>query len=126
MNVMPEKHDGCGRIEKGASYFVLTILFLVTSTRLGFDDVWSLPLLDLVLTSTALVLVTATFWFGRTRRWLRLGTIAFAAATQLVPMLVREPKVLFPVLGALVPVLVAVGLLVMLSRKESQHHHDHV
>ncbi len=126
MNATPAKHDGGGRIEKGASYFVLTILFLVTSTRLGFYDVWSLPLLDLVLTSMALVLVIATFWFGRERRWLRLGAIAFAAATQLLPMLVREPKVLFPVLGALVPVLVAVGLLVMLSRKESQHHRDHV
>ncbi|HET7371009.1 MAG TPA: LrgA [Gammaproteobacteria bacterium] len=122
---MNESRPGV-RIEKGASYFLLTILFLATSTRLGFDDVWKLPLLDLVLTSVALALVILAFWFGRTRRWLRLGVIAFAAATQLLPMLIRQPAVLFPVLGALIPVLVAIGLLVLLSRKEAQRRQGKV
>jgi hypothetical protein len=117
---------GSDRIEKGASYFLLTILFLATSTRLGFYDVWQLPLPDLILTSVALALVIVAPWFGRTRRWLRLGVIAFAAATQLLPMLIRQPKVLFPVLGALIPVLVAIGLLVLLSRKEARRRRDNV
>jgi hypothetical protein len=34
--------------------------------------------------------------------------------------------VLFPVLGALIPVLVAIGLLVLLSRKEARRRRDNV
>jgi len=72
---------------------------------------------DLDLSVIALALVLASFWFARhSRRW-RLAIIAFAAATQLVPMVVREPVLLLPLLGALIPVGILVGCLVALSKK---------
>ena len=68
-------------------------------------------------TQLGLPLAPASFWFARhTRRW-RLAIIAFASATQLVPMVVRHPVLLFPLLGALVPVAILVGCLVALSKK---------
>ncbi|HZZ05646.1 hypothetical protein, partial [Paraburkholderia sp.] len=91
----------------------------VIGTRLGFASVWQLPTIDFVLSVIAMLLLLASFWFGRhSRRW-RLWTIGFATATQIVPMVIREPVLLFPLIGALIPVAILVGCLMALSKKDA-------
>lgn len=107
------------KVEKSASYFLLFVLLCVLGMRLGFSGVWNVPTLDFVLSAIALVLVLASFWLARNHRAWRLSVIAFASATQLVPMVVREPVLLFPLLGALIPVAILVGCLVALSHKDA-------
>ena len=105
------------KVEKSTSYFLLFVLLTVLGMRLGFSGVWNMPTLDFVLSAIALVLVLASFWLGRNHRAWRLSVIAFASATQLVPMIVREPVLLFPLVGALIPVGILIGCLVALSHK---------
>jgi hypothetical protein len=105
------------KVEKSASYFLLCVLLGVLGMRLGFSGVWGMPTLDFVLSAMALVLVVGAFWLARNHRAWRLAVIAFAGATQLIPMVVREPVLLFPLLGALIPVAILVGCLVALSHK---------
>jgi hypothetical protein len=109
------------KVEQGASLFVLFVLFCILGMRLGFDDVWRMPALDFALCVVALLLVVAGLWFGRRHRGMRLWIIAFASATQLVPMVVRQPVLLFPLLGALIPIAILGGCLVALSHKDSSH-----
>jgi hypothetical protein len=105
------------KVEIITSYFLLAVLASVIGTRLGFAGVWELPTLDLVLSGIALVLVVGSFWFARHRRSWRIGIIVFATATQLVPMVIRQPILLLPLLGALIPVAILLGCLFALSRK---------
>ena len=120
MNESVPARGSWGRVEFYTSFFLLLMLAGVIATRLGFDDVWHLPTIDLDLSMFALALVLAGFWFARhSRRW-RLAIIAFAGATQLVPMVVRDPLLLLPLLGALIPVGILVGCLVALSRKNAK------
>ncbi|HEY8329386.1 MAG TPA: LrgA [Rhodanobacter sp.] len=117
MNTPAPARGSWGRVEFYTSFFLLAVLATVIGMRLGFESVWRLPTLDLDLSVVALALVLASFWLARhSRRW-RLAIIAFASATQLVPMVVREPILLLPLLGALVPVGILVGCLVALSKK---------
>jgi len=108
---------GWDKVEYWSSYFLLAVLGSVILTRLGFASVWSVPTLDLVLGSIALLLILASPWIARRRRALRIGIVAYAAATQLVPVSVRHPAVLLPLLGALIPVAITIWALVALSRK---------
>ncbi len=117
MNTPAPARGTWDKVEFYTSYFLLLVLASVIGTRLGFDGVWQMPTLDLVLSITALLLVIGSFWFARQRRRWRLWIIAFASATQLVPMVVREPVLLLPLLGALIPVAILVGCLVALSKK---------
>ena len=110
------------KVEFYTSYFLLAVLASVIGTRLGFDGVWQMPAVDLTLSIIALLLVVGSFWFARHRRRWRLWIIAFASATQLVPMVVREPVLLFPLLGALIPVAILVGCLMALSKKRPNGH----
>ena len=110
------------KVEKSASYFLLFVLLTVLGMRLGFSGVWNVPTLDFALSAVALVLVLASFWLARNHRAWRLSVIAFASATQLVPMVVREPVLLFPLLGALIPVGILIGCLVALSHKGTNNH----
>ena len=105
------------KVEFYSSYFLLIVLASVIGTRLSFASVWELPTVDLVLSSIALVLTVASFWIARKRRSWRLWIIAFATATQLLPMVLRHPATLFPLLGGLIPVVIMVWALVALSRK---------
>lgn len=105
------------KVEFYSSYFLLIVLASVIGTRLSFASVWQLPTIDLVLSSIALVLTVASFWIARKRRSCRLWIIAFATATQLLPMVLRHPATLFPLLGGLIPVAIMVWALVALSRK---------
>ncbi|GLQ87143.1 hypothetical protein GCM10007898_07090 [Dyella flagellata] len=105
------------KVEFYSSYFLMLVLASVIGTRLSFASVWQIPTVDLGLSIIALVLVLASFWIARKRRSWRLWIIAFAAATQLLPMVLRYPVTLFPLLGALVPVGITVWALVALSKK---------
>jgi len=107
------------KVEFYTSYFLLLVLVSFIGTRLGFATVWQLPTIDFVLSVIAMLLLIASFWFGRqSRRW-RLWTIAFATATQIVPMVIREPVLLFPLIGALIPIAILVGCLMALSKKDA-------
>ena len=105
------------KVELFATFSLLIVLATVLVTRLSFAEVWKLPTLDLVLTWMALVFTALALWLGRSRRWLRIGAVAFGAATQLVPMVVRQPVLIFPLLGAIVPVIILAVSLALLSRK---------
>jgi len=105
------------KVEWTASYFLLAVLFTVLIIRLGFVSVWPLPTLDLVLSWIAFIAVTAAFWFGRKNRPVRLWVIGYGAATQLIPMVIREPVLLLPIVGAAVPVGIIVWALIALSKK---------
>jgi len=107
------------KVEFYTSYFLLIVLVTVIGMRLSFDTVWQMPKVDLVLSVIALMLVVGSFWFARHSRRLRLGIITFASATQLIPMVIRQPVLLFPLLGALIPVAILVGCLVALSKKSA-------
>jgi hypothetical protein len=103
------------KVEFYSSYFLMIVLASVIGTRLSFASVWEIPMVDLIFSIIALVL--ASFWIARKRRSWRLWIIAFATATQLLPMVLRHPATLFPLLGALIPVVITVWALVSLSRK---------
>ena len=105
------------KVEFYSSYFLMIVLASVIGTRLSFASVWELPTVDLVFSVIALVLVVASFLIARKRRSWRLWIIAFATATQLLPMVLRYPATLFPLLGALVPVGIMVWALMSLSKK---------
>jgi chromate transport protein ChrA len=113
------------KVEFYTSYFLLLVLISFIGTRLGFATVWQLPTIDLVLSIVAGLLVLACFWFGRhsrhSRRW-RLWVIGFATATQIVPMVIREPVLLFPLIGALIPIAILLGCLIALSKKGADVH----
>jgi len=105
------------KVEFYSSYFLMIVLASVIGTRLSFASVWEIPPVDMVFSIIALALVAASFWIARKRRSWRLWIIAFASATQLLPMVLRHPVLLFPLLGALIPVVIIVWALVALSRK---------
>ncbi|WP_158884477.1 LrgA [Rhodanobacter sp. L36] len=105
------------KVEFYTSYFLLLVLAAFIGTRLSFATVWKLPAIDLVLSIVALLIVLGAFWFARGRRSWRLWIIALASATQIVPMVIREPVLLFPLLGALIPIAILLGCLFALSRK---------
>ena len=105
------------KVEFYSSYFLMVVLASVMGTRLSFASVWQIPTVDLLFSIIALVMVVASFWIARKRRSWRLWIIAFATATQLLPMVLRYPATLFPLLGALIPVAVIVWALVSLSHK---------
>ena len=108
------------QVELFATFSLLAVLATVLVTRLSFAEVWKLPPVDLVLTWAALALTALAFALGRRRRWLRIGAVAFGGATQLVPMVVRQPVLIFPLLGAIIPVIILAVSLALLSRKRPE------
>ena len=118
MTTATPAYGNWGRVEFYSSYFLFAVLVTVLGMRLGFDDVWRMPNLDFNLSIAASVVVVAGIWFGRRSRSWRITTIVLASATQLVPMVVREPVLLLPLLGALIPVAILVGCLIALSKKK--------
>jgi hypothetical protein len=104
-------------VERSASLFLLFVLLCVLGMRLGFAWAWPMPTIDFWLSMAALVLVVGGLLAARNHRALRLAIITIAGATQLIPMVLREPVLLLPLLGALIPVAVLVACLVALSRK---------
>jgi hypothetical protein len=109
------------KVEFYSSYFLMFVLASVIGTRLSFATVWVMPTIDLLFNIIALVLVIASFWVARARRSWRIWIIAFATATQLVPMVIRYPALLFPLLGGLIPVIIMGWALFSLARKGSNN-----
>ncbi|PXV61319.1 hypothetical protein SAMN04487785_104335 [Dyella jiangningensis] len=105
------------KVELTASYTLLTILATELLTRLGLVTMFPMPMVDLVLSVIATVLVIGAFWFARQSRALRFGIIAFAATTQLVPMVIRSPVLLLPLVGAAIPVGIMLWAMIALSKK---------
>ena len=105
------------KVELTASYTLLTILATELLTRLGLFTMFPLPPVDMVLSLIATVLVIGAFWFARHSRKLRFWIISFAAATQLVPMVVRQPILLLPLIGAAIPVAIMLWAMIALSKK---------
>lgn len=118
MNAPAPAQGRWSKVEFFASYFLMVVLASVIITRLAFAEVWSVPRLDVVLGVIALVSIMASVWVARKRRGLRLLIVGYAAATQLLPMTFRHPEILLPLLGALIPVIIAIWALVVLSRKD--------
>jgi hypothetical protein len=108
------------KVELFATFSLLVVLATVLITRLSFAEVWKLPPVDLVLTWMALGITALALWLGRRRRWLRIGAVVFGGATQLVPMVVRQPVLIFPLLGAIIPVIILAVSLALLSRKRPE------
>jgi ABC-type uncharacterized transport system permease subunit len=108
------------KVELFATISLLVVLATVLITRLSFAEVWKLPTVDLALTWMALALTALALWLGRKRRWLRIGAVVFGGATQLVPMVVRQPVLIFPLLGAIIPVIILAVSLALLSRKRPE------
>jgi hypothetical protein len=117
MNAPTPAHGTWDKVEFYTSYFLLLVLLSFIGTRLSFATVWQLPTVDLVLSFIALLLVLGSFWFARKHRSWRIWTIVFAASTQIMPMVIREPVLLLPLLGALIPIAILLGCLFALSRK---------
>jgi hypothetical protein len=107
------------QVEQVASFTLIGCLLAFIGSRLFFAVWWPLHPLDFAISSVAVALLVGSFWFAMHRRGWRIAVIVFASATQLVPVVAREPKVLLPLLGALIPVGVLVGCLVALSKKGS-------
>lgn len=104
-------------VERVASFTLIGCLLAFIGSRLFFAVWWPLHPLDFAISSVAVALLVGSFWFAAHRRGWRIAVIVFASATQLVPMVVREPVLLLPLLGALIPVGILVGCLVALSKK---------
>ena len=116
-----EVRSSWDKVEFYTSYFLMFVLASVIGTRLSFASVWQLPPIDLLFNVIALILVIASFWIARRRRRWRLWIIAFATATQLIPMVIRYPAMLFPLLGGLIPVVIMVWALIALSQIGRAH-----
>lgn len=105
------------KVELTASYTLLTILATELLTRIGLFTMFPLPPVDMVLSLIATVLVIGAFWFARHSRKLRFWIIGFATATQLVPMVVRQPVLLLPLIGAAIPVGIMLWAMFALAKK---------
>lgn len=108
-----------GKVERVTSLVLISTLLAFIGCRLVFAVWWPMHPVDFVLSCVAVALLTASFWFAPHRRRWRIGVIAYASATQLVPMVLREPALLLPIAGGLIPVAILLGSLVALSKKGS-------
>lgn len=105
------------KVEFWTSYFLLTVLAGVIILRLSFADVWSVPHLDIVISSIALALIALSPWIARRSRLLRILFVVYGAGTQLVPVTLRHPEVLYALIGGLIPVVIVLWALIALTRK---------
>ena len=117
MNTAEQQPRSWRQVEQVASFTLIGCLLAFIGSRLFFAIWWPLHPLDFAVSSLAVALLVGSFWFAMHRRGWRIGVIIYAGATQLVPALIREPALLLPLLGALIPVGILVGCLIALSRK---------
>jgi len=114
----PPPQASWGKVEKITSLCLISTLLAFIGSRLIFAVWWPMHTLDFTISTIAVALLVASFRFAARRRW-RIGVIAYASATQIVPMVVREPVLLLPLLGGLIPVAILLGCLIALSKKGS-------
>jgi hypothetical protein len=118
MSATTAEQGSWSKVEKVTSLCLQITLLCFIGCRLAFADWWPLPALDFAISSIAVVLLVASFWFPSPRRSWRISVVLYASATQLVPMVLRDPLLLVPLLGGLIPVAILIGSLVALSRKK--------
>ena len=102
MNAQISPSGSWSKVERGTSVSLIGCLVAFIGSRLFFAMWWPLHPIDFVFSSIAVILLTASFWLGARGRFWRIAVIVYAGATQLVPMVIREPVLLLPLLGALI------------------------
>ncbi len=107
------------RVERVTSVCLIACLLAFIGTRLTFAIWWPLHLVEFFLSTIAVIALTASFWLPAQSSIWRIAVILYASATQLVPMVIREPILLLPILGATIPLIIVFGCLLALSKKES-------
>ncbi|HWU74904.1 MAG TPA: LrgA [Rhodanobacter sp.] len=118
MNAVPSPAGPWSKVERVTSVTLIACLLAFIGSRLVFAMWWPMHRVDFVISTIAVILLTASFWFAAPRRAWRIAVIAYASATQLLPMVLREPVLLLPILGALIPVAILFGSLFALSKKD--------
>ena len=120
MNAQMSPASPWSKVELVTSITLIACLLAFIGSRLVFALWWPLHPVDFIISTIALILLIASFWFGARRRNWRIAVIVYASATQLVPMVIREPVLLLPLLGALIPLAILFGCLWALSKKDRQ------
>ena len=119
MNTAAPTLNSWNKVERVASLTLIACLLAFIGCRLAFAVWWPLHPIDFVISALAVILLAGSFWFAAHRRALRIAVIVYASATQLVPMVIREPLLLLPLLGAMIPIAILFGCLLALSKKDS-------
>lgn len=119
MNTVAPAPNTWNKVEHIASLTLIASLLFFIGCRLAFAVWWPLHPVDYVISAVAVILLAGSFWFAAHRRALRIAVIVYASATQLVPMVIREPVLLLPLLGAMIPLAILFGCLLALSKKDS-------
>lgn len=117
MNAQPSAAGSWSKVERVTSVTLIACLLAFIGSRLIFAMWWPMHPVDFVISTIAVIVLTISFWFAASRRSWRIAVIAYASATQLVPMVIREPVLLLPILGGLIPVAILFGSLFALSKK---------
>lgn len=117
MNAAPSAPGAWNKVERVTSITLISCLLAFIASRLAFAVWWPMHPVDFILSSVAVALLVVSYWFHARRRNWRIAVIVFASASQLVPMVVREPVLLLPLLGALIPLAILFGCLLALSKK---------
>ncbi|MEO7200839.1 MAG: LrgA, partial [Dokdonella sp.] len=115
MNAVAPTQNSWNKVERVASLTLITCLLAFVGCRLAFAVWWPLYPVDFVISALAVILLTGSFWFAAHRRALRIAVIVYASATQLVPLVIRHPLLLLPLLGAMIPLAILLGCLFALS-----------
>jgi hypothetical protein len=119
MNTVAPAPNSWNKVEHIASLTLIACLLFFIGCRLAFAVWWPLHPVDFVISAVAVILLTGSFWYAAHRRALRIAVIVYASATQLAPMVIREPVLLLPLLGAMIPLAILFGCLLALSKKGS-------
>ena len=117
MNAQVSAAGSWSKVERVSSITLIACLLAFIGSRLVFAMWWPMHPVDFVISMIAVILLAASFWFAAPRRSWRIFVITYASATQLVPMVIREPVLLLPILGGLIPLAILFGCLLALSRK---------
>lgn len=120
MNAVSPAPGSWGQVERVASQTLIACLLAFIGSRLFFAVWWPMHPVDFVISAVAVVLLAAGFRFAAHRRGWRIAVIVYASATQLVPMVIREPALLLPIAGAMIPLAIVFGCLLALSKKGSR------
>jgi hypothetical protein len=118
MNTAVAQPGPWSKVERVTSVCLISSLLAFIGTRLIFAVWWPMHPIDFVLSAIAVVLLAASLRAAAHRRSWRIAVIVYASATQLVPLVIREPILLLPIIGGLIPVAILFGSLVALSRKK--------
>lgn len=122
MNTPAPPRRDWNHVEKIVSLTTIACLAAFIGSRLAFVEWWSVRPFDFVFSALALLLMLVVLiWLRRNLFW-RLFSVVFAIASQILPMVVRQPVLLIPILGALIPIIVILWALIALSRKDRPRH----